>query len=83
MILSLILCAFAGAVARRVAGGVLPIPGGTLVAREPIMPTTGAKAQADTSSAARVRLGLALEAGVTGDLVEAFINPQYLAQSAL
>jgi hypothetical protein len=33
MILSLILCAFAGAVARRIAGGVLRIPGGTLVAR--------------------------------------------------
>jgi len=33
MIWSLILCAAAGALARRIAGGVVPIPGGTLVAR--------------------------------------------------
>jgi hypothetical protein len=31
--MSLILCALAGAVARRVAGGVVPVPGGTLAAR--------------------------------------------------
>lgn len=33
MILALFFCALAGAVARRIAGGVLPIPGGTLAAR--------------------------------------------------
>lgn len=57
------------------------LAGGTLIATEPIMPTTGGKAQADTNAAARCRLGLALEAGVTGDLVEVFVNPQHIAIS--